>query len=194
MLELCKIQDSVFEILETELPKNLTYHTVDHTKDVYNVALERAAIYKLNESDTLLLGIAALYHDIGFIQVYDGHEEAGVRIMRSYLSNELTEHQLNQIEGMIMATKTPQYPHNLMERILADADLDYLGREDFMEIDDLLFSELLAYGKVADRKSWDELQIDFLYKHEYHTGYARFHRKSLKDQRLTELKQLQEMI
>lgn len=188
MLELCKIQDSVFNVLETELPKDLTYHTVDHTKDVYNVALERASIYRLDEYDTLLLGIAALYHDIGFIRTYDGHEDAGVEIMRSHLSNELNESQLGQIQSMIMATKTPQVTHNLMERILADADLDYLGREDFKSIDDRLFTELLSYGKVSDRKSWDELQIDFLRRHEYHTGYARFHRKAFKDQRLLELK------
>ncbi len=188
MLELCTIQDSVFKILETELPKDLTYHTVEHTKDVYNVALERAAIYRLDEDDTLLVGIAALYHDIGFIHTYDGHEDVGVEIMRSHISNDLNERQLSRIEGMIMATKTPQVPHNLMERILADADLDYLGRADFKTIDDRLFLELLTYGKVSDRKSWDELQIDFLRRHEYHTGYARFHRKAFKDQRLQELK------
>ena len=194
MFELSKIRDSVFNILESELPKDLTYHTVHHTKDVYNVAIKRAAIYKLNESETFLLGIAALYHDIGFIHVYDGHEEAGIEIMRSHLSKDLNEDQLSKIQGMIMATKMPQQPKNLLERILADADLDYLGREDFTKIDDCLFSELLSSGKVADRKSWDELQIDFLHKHEYHTGYARFHRKALKDQRLKELKQHQAMV
>ena len=37
---------------------------------------------------------------------------------------------------LILATKVPQKPKNKLEKIICDADLDYLGREDFDNISD----------------------------------------------------------
>ena len=75
-----------------------------------------------------------------------------------------------------------------MERIICDVDLDYLGRNDFYEISDLLYKELLERSTFFDRTQWNNIQIEFLEKHTYHTEFARRKRQGLKEQRIAELK------
>jgi hypothetical protein len=48
---------------------------------------------------------------------------------------------------------------------MCDADLDYLGREDFYEISDSLKNELIKFGKISGDRQWDQMQISFLEKH-----------------------------
>jgi hypothetical protein len=55
---------------------------------------------------------------------------------------------------------------------MCDADLDYLGRDDFHEIADLLRRELREHGKLDSDKQWDEIQIKFLEQHTYFTQSA----------------------
>jgi hypothetical protein len=49
-----------------------------------------------------------------------------------------------------MATKLPPNPKNLLEKIICDSDLDYLGRSDFIPVSNTLFEELKACTK------WDQ--------------------------------------
>jgi hypothetical protein len=73
---------------------------------------------------------------------------------------------------MIEATKLPQSPHTLSEAILADADLDSLGRIDFFIRSEELRREHTAYGSVAARDEWYEQQHRFLCEHRFHTAAA----------------------
>ena len=73
---------------------------------------------------------------------------------------------------MIRATRIPQSPKTHLERILADADLDYLGRDDFFEVGDRLFTELHLLGKIASKAEWDKLQLEFMQDHSYFTKTA----------------------
>lgn len=68
-----------------------------------------------------------------------------------------------------MATKIPQNPQNILEQIIADADLDYLGRDDFEVIADSLFQELRQREMVADLETWNKIQVKFLESHQYWT-------------------------
>ena len=83
----------------------------------------------------------------------------------------------------------PQQPKTLLEEIICDADLDYLGRDDFYPISNGLMSEFIAYGIVKDAKSWDELQIKFLTAHKYFTKTAIETREANKQLRLAEIKE-----
>ena len=70
---------------------------------------------------------------------------------------------------MIMATKIPQSPATLPEMIICDADLDYLGRDDFESISNTLKTEFLIYGIIKDHDEWDRLQVSFFNSHQYFT-------------------------
>ena len=72
--------------------------------------------------------------------------------------------------------------------IMCDADLDYLGREDFYEISDSLKRELMEHGKIETDKQWDEMQVPFLEKHQYYTETNKRRRQPNKLKRIAELK------
>lgn len=120
-----------------------------------------------------LLATAALFHDAGFLKCAKGHEAESCGMAKAILPGyQYNANDIEQICGMIMATQLPQSPHNLLEQILADADLDYLGREDFFTIGDKLYQEFCLSKTINDRNEWNKLQIDFIKEHTYFTKTA----------------------
>jgi hypothetical protein len=95
--------------------------------------------------------------------------------------------QLNTICGMILATRLPQSPNGKLEKILCDADLDYLGRSDFYEIGGRLFAEMKRLGVVDTEREWNLIQKTFLESHRYHTTFSQTHREPEKLKRLQEI-------
>ena len=183
MISFPEIQKLVIEELTTRLSPRLTYHNVDHTLDVLKQAELIAGKEGItNKEDLLLIKISALYHDIGFINVYSGHEEESCRIARPELESFGFSHiQIEKVMGMIRATKVPQQPQNLMEQILCDSDLDYLGRNDFFTIGEGLYEEFLVKKIVENYQDWNLLQIRFLEKHHYFTQTSKQRRQKQKE-------------
>ncbi|TWR25585.1 DUF2179 domain-containing protein [Mucilaginibacter achroorhodeus] len=156
--------------LKTELPAHFHYHNIDHTLDVYNAAASIAEKEKLSEIDKRLLLVAALYHDSGYLNQIKDHEKASCDIARDALPNfGYTSEEIDRICATIMATQLPQQPKDYLEEIICDADLDYLGREDFISTGNKLYLEMKALGGISDKKAWDALQITFLTQHRYFT-------------------------
>lgn len=189
-MDIEKAEEYVFEKLEESLSDTLFYHGLHHTIDVSNAVLQIAIAEGIHDKETLhILQTAAFYHDLGFISTYLGHEEESCRLARVSLPNfEYSEEQIEKICGLIMATKIPQNPTNHLERIIADADLDYLGREDFWAISRSLYEELHEREMVTDIDSWNKIQIGFLENHQYWTETAKQWRNPEKLKRIKELR------
>lgn len=180
----------ILDKLRTELPPHLSYHSVEHITDVFVACKELAASEKVTGDELTMLLTAALFHDTGFLVQPKDHEEISCTIAREYLPRfDYSEAQIGLICGMIMATKIPQQPHSLLEQILADADLDYLGRDDFFTIGNRLYEELSVYGLLDNERAWNELQVKFLEKHHYFTDTAKRLRQAKKDENLALVKQ-----
>lgn len=160
--------------LERELSPLLVYHSLWHTTDDVVLATIRLAdLENVRGEDRVLLVTAAFYHDIGFLKIRVGHEDASIEMAREALPQYgYQPHQIDTIAGIIHATQLPQSPHNLLEQILADADLDALGRDDFFVRNQLLRQELDNYGIPATEDEWDEIQLSFLEGHHYFTPSA----------------------
>jgi len=190
MVDIQTIQTHIMQKLEEGLPSYLTYHNIGHTKDVLKQSMILAKEEGIEDAeDILLLQVSALYHDVGFVQTYDGHEEKGCEIARAELGKfGFDEAQIAVVCGMIRATRIPQSPKNILEQIICDADLDYLGRPDFYTIGDGLFKEFLHQGIVQNDVDWNHLQIRFLDAHRYFTKSANQKRESAKQQHLVEVK------
>jgi uncharacterized protein len=126
---------------------------------------------------------AALFHDSGFIETRDGHEAESCIIARQHLpSYGYQPVEIELICDMIMATRIPQSPQTYLEEILCDADLDYLGRDDFFSLSKRLFNELSFEGLVKDENEWDRQQTDFMEGHHYHTSNSVKLRQSKKEE------------
>lgn len=169
------LEEYVMNILEEKLPKNLYYHNLKHTIDV-TVQVEIIGRKEgVNAEELLLLKTAALFHDSGFINTYKDHEEEGVKIAKEILPNyDYTPEQIEQVGEIIMATKLPPTPKNLLQQIICDADLDYLGRVDFIPVSGNLFKELKEYNMLEDDiDKWNQIQIKFIENHSYFTKTAK---------------------
>lgn len=191
-MDIEKAEEYVFDKLEESLSNTLFYHGLHHTVDVSKAVLQIAIAEGIHDKETLqILQTAAFYHDLGFISTYQGHEEESCRLARVSLPNfEYTDEQIEKICGLIMATKIPQTPTNYLERIMADADLDYLGREDFWNISRSLYEELHEREMVTDIDSWNKIQVLFLENHQYWTETAKQWRNPEKLKRIEELRKI----
>ena len=181
----------ILQYLKEQLPDNLTYHGLHHTLDVLDAALKIAASENLSEDEIKLLRIAILYHDAGFTAKYKNHEDKGCEMVRKNLpAFGYSDKEIEIVCGMIAATKIPQNPHTLLEKIICDADLDYLGRNDFHKISNTLFEEMKIYNHLHDEKEWNKIQKKFLGKHQYYTEFGKKNREHKKQQYLQEIRQL----
>lgn len=185
-----EIHHRIFQLLETELPSFLSYHSPLHTAYVIEQAELIASHENINSNELILIKIASMLHDIGFIQQYKNHEEAGCQIAIQLLEElSFSQHEIDQVCGMIMATKIPQSPRTKSEKIVADADLEYLGTDLFVPVSRLLFQELHYIDDALTSAEFQRIQIDFLTNHTYHTDFCIRHREPKKKHHLQQLKE-----
>ncbi|HKI87677.1 MAG TPA: HD domain-containing protein [Draconibacterium sp.] len=183
-----KFQEFITRKLQNELSSELTYHGIHHTMEVFNVCGQYIERMHIPEHNAYLLRSAALMHDTGYMNTFDNHEEESIRIAREILPNwNYSENEIEIICGIIRATKVPQKPTNLLEQIMGDSDLDYLGTDAFYKISETLYNELLAFNKISTHEEWDMLQVKFLQNHRYHTDFAKKYREPVKQKYLNEL-------
>lgn len=172
--------NQIENFLVANLPPHLCYHSIEHVRDVVEKVHLHGTSEGLGEEDLHLLKTAAWLHDIGYIWDESNHEQRGVEFAREYLPTwGFSDESINVICGMIMATRIPQSPNTLLEQIICDADLDYLGRDDYFPISRKLFEEI-NHSKIITEKEWKEIQIKFFEKHEYFTNSAKQKRNKVK--------------
>lgn len=183
----------ILDKLGRELPGKLTYHGVHHTLDVLFITEELCYLESIDPYETLLLRTAALFHDSGFTITNVNHETLSCQIARENLPRYgYSDDEIERICSMIMATRIPQTPRNFLEKIICDADLDYLGRDDFYDIGATLFEELKAYNILKSEEDWNRLQVRFLENHHFFTPTNVERRTARKQHYLEELRKLVE--
>lgn len=189
MLEYETLKQRILGLLDEQLPGELYYHGTHHTVDVLEVCNQYIEREKIGDRDALMLRAGVLFHDFGFTRSFENHEKNGAYLAEKILPEfGFSKEEIEVVKGLIMATRIPQSPKTLLERIICDADLDYLGRDDYYPISKTLFMELKSLDKIADEKQWNELQIRFLEAHEYHTNFAIENRQPEKEKRIEELR------
>jgi predicted metal-dependent HD superfamily phosphohydrolase len=184
------IKDKVLHTLAACIAPGFTYHNVQHTAEVLS-NVERIAKEEgiTDDRSLLLLKIAALYHDMGFLVINKGHEEVSCQMARHDLANgTFSKEELDTICSIIMATRVPQTPTNHLEQIICDADLDYLGRDDFEILSNKLMLEYLQQGIVTTEAEWMAVQLKFIESHHYFTKSSQRNRNPKKLKHLENLK------
>lgn len=159
--------------LEKELPAHLTYHNAQHTKDVIRVVQQLAKAERIGGYELDILRTAALYHDAGFLEGYDDHEELSCKLARESLPQFFYQHEdIEQVCRLIMATRITRQPSDRLEAILCDADLSYLGTDSYFPVAESLFLELKHMDKLTSWEEWQKLQLNFLEGHRYYSRTA----------------------
>jgi class 3 adenylate cyclase len=174
LIQFTDIQELILDKLERELPEFLFYHNVKHTVDVVTEVELIGWAEGCSDEEILLLKTAALFHDAGHTVSYDDHEYQGTLLAQEMLpAYGYSDEQIERICGIIMSTRLPPRPSNILEQIICDADLDYLGRSDFIPVSNTLFEELKAQDKITNLNDWNKMQVKFISGHQYFTATAR---------------------
>ena len=169
----------------------LYYHQYNHSLEVMERAMYLWEKEKVSAEEIEILWIAGLFHDTGFVIQYDDNEEIGSKIAENYLKTTLySKKNIKKIKRLILATK-PSYktPVDLLEKIIKDADLDNLWRDDFFEKKDKMKLELETIREIKMRNpEWDHGSLQLLREHKYYTDTQKKERweKKIKNREILE--------
>ena len=170
-----KSYDFVVNLLKEKLSANFKFHSIDHMREVLKYVEIIGNDYSFNEDDMNLLRVCAIFHDIGYLNVYKGHEEEGVSIAKKFLfENKINGSQIQIIANAILATKVPQNPKDIYSKILCDADLINLTYDNYFESAELLRQEWIKTGfaEMSERE-FHENSVRFFKMHRFHTEYGK---------------------
>jgi len=166
-----ELQVAVTEAFNKELPAKLTYHSLRHTEAVVKECRLLATAADLGPDDTEALLLAAWFHDTGYLDVYDGHEFCSMERAGAWLAaHGAHASRVQLIKDLIKATHRDSTPETELQKLLVDADMSNLARDDFRSSAELLRTEWeLVLGKSYSNPEWAELQLNFMLAHKYHS-------------------------
>lgn len=164
----------VAEFYRTHFSDKYIFHDFQHTKEVVEATKQIAAGYELLETEVEILTLAAWFHDIGYIEGAEGHEERSCKYAKAFLEeNNYTADQVAVILECIRATKIGAIPDSLLEKILCDADLSHLGSKMYWEHCTRLRQELfLTQNIVMSEHEWVNFELDFITHQQFYTEVA----------------------
>lgn len=179
-----EIKEYVTKLLQDGLSKNLFFHSINHTmQDVLIYCEILAKNEKVDDDEMYLLLIAALFHDTGYIFQYDKNEFIGQQIAEKNMKLfGFDSKEIERVKQIIAVTEVDfslGYPvqnpdkNDILQKIICDADLLNIGREDFFDQTENLIKEMQARGKSFNRNKWWDTQYKFLINHNYFTSSAR---------------------
>ena len=187
------VNNYIRELFRDELPGGIKYHDADHTlhpiKGVVAVANRIAISENISEHDRELLIAAAYFHDTGYIREYDKNEPIAARMAGRILKLiGYKPDEVEKVQKMILSTNLELEPRSHIEKILCDADLDHLGREDFFKLDGKLREGRRSRGiDVSDDANWYKGTLKILEKHHYYTESQKKLRKKEKQKNIKRL-------
>tara|TARA_Y100000996_G_scaffold343843_1_gene281497 strand:+ start:1503 stop:2105 length:603 start_codon:yes stop_codon:yes gene_type:complete len=176
----------VYKDLSNKLDSKYHYHNLHHTKRVINSAKQIGNHYNLSRDDWRDLLTACLLHDYGFIKSHIDHEEIGAQISKEILPGYyFSDDHIESVSSLILITKVEEKPSNLLESIIRDADLEYIGSGDFEKISEYLKKEWLECGVVDNENQFYKIQYEFLLSHNFYTAYMQ---EKGRDQKIKNIK------
>lgn len=166
------------------------YHSYEHAIDVMQRAIYLSEQENLPVDEIEMMALAGLFHDTGFIVMYDKNEPIWAKIASNYLKSiNYDKNKIKLIEQIILATD-PDYtnPKNIYEKIIKDADMDNLWRDDFQKKSNDIKKELETVKKIKIKDpEWHHSLVDLLISHKFNTDIQRKERDKKKQENLNKM-------
>jgi len=163
--------------------KHCIFHNYSHTKETVAAGKEIAAGLQVSNDELETVLLACWFHDLGLLYALENHEEKSAEEAEAFLKkNAVREGKIKAVKACILATRMPQRPAAILEKIVCDADISHLGKENYFEKNTLLRQEFeLNQDRSYNDMEWWLLNKNFFQEHQYFTPYARQHYNSQKD-------------
>lgn len=175
-MDILKIsEDYAKNLLKDKLSSAYTYHNLDHTIQVVDKIKILAKEENISPEDTENLLLAGWFHDLGYVDNADNHEEESRKIASDFLKqHQFPEERIAKIGELILATDKFYKPKNHLEEVIKDADLYHLASDDYFRICENLRQEIKeVHHQKFSKLKWAELNIVFFSKHQFYTNYAK---------------------
>lgn len=188
-----KAEQFVFELFKDKLNSNYTYHNFLHAQFVASKIKEIIEAEKVADEDAEMLLIAAWFHDTGYIDGDENHEQKSAEIAEGFLkSNRVGAEKIQQVKQYILATHLGTEPQTQNEMIIRDADCSHIGDVAFEQISAQLKKEIeLKTGKEISAYEWIQQNYNFLLNiHRFYTDYAQEKWQSTKLKNVFKIREL----
>ena len=175
-MDILKIsEDYAKNLLKDKLSSVYTYHNLDHTIQVVDKIKILAKEENISHEDTENLILAGWFHDLGYVDDADNHEEESRKIASDFLKqHQFPEERIAKIGELILATDKFYKPKNQLEEIIKDADMYHLASDDYFRICENLRQEIKeVHHQKFSKLQWAELNITFFAKHQFYTKFAK---------------------
>jgi len=171
---LLEVEAYVTNFITEQVPKEFSYHNIQHTLNVVEAVIEIGSQLELTDQQVYLLQLAAWFHDTGYDKGPQDHEERSAKYAQTYLEKEsLSKSDIATVLGCIRATKIPQTPQNLLEQIICDADLSHLGKSNYWDRCSRLRQELNQTQNISmTEQEWIDFELNFMNRQKYNTSIA----------------------
>ncbi|MEQ8704875.1 MAG: DUF5706 domain-containing protein [Phaeodactylibacter sp.] len=162
------------ERFQTGLTTDHQYHNQGHTERVCKAVLELGKAERLTDSQLQVLELAALFHDLGFTETYEGHEAVSRQLADRFLSGQGYADDLKaEVLNLIDVTFPPKVPQTQLEKIMCDADLSNLGSPDYFEYLEALRHEWKTFlNQEYTDEAWYKLNYKFVKNYRFYTAAA----------------------
>ncbi|WP_027382611.1 Pycsar system effector family protein [Epilithonimonas caeni] len=183
-MDILKIsEDYAKNLLKDKLSSVYTYHNLDHTIQVVEKIKILAKEENISPEDTENLLLAGWFHDLGYVDDADNHEEESRKIASDFLKqHQFPEERIAKIGELILATDKFYKPKNHLEEVIKDADLYHLASDDYFRICENLRQEIKeVHHQKFSKQQWSELNIVFFSKHQFYTKYAKENWQPIKE-------------
>ncbi|WP_026713925.1 Pycsar system effector family protein [Flavobacterium daejeonense] len=182
-----QVQDFVYNLLKDKLSSSFLYHNFNHTTDVVSAVKTLAQSESMDDKTIEMLVVAAWFHDTGYVNEPDNHEEASVQIAAEFLkANGKSEDYIAQVSAFIRATVYHNIPQSIEEKVIKDADFFHFTTENYCDRCELLRSEWknVKCKQVSDLE-WAQENLNMLTQcHQYYTDYAKENWQPLKEKNI----------
>jgi predicted metal-dependent HD superfamily phosphohydrolase len=172
---LSKAEKYVSKLLTEKLPKGMLFHTLEHT--VYVVEGVRIIGHEsgLSETDQRLTEFCAWFHDVGYLDSKNEHEEKSIEYALAFLKeNGVSGSVVAQVRECILSTDVSIHPHDKLSEVLCDADMRHLAGPSYFKQIELLRKELSSgMGFKIKKSQFDLLNSQFFKMHTYYTAYGK---------------------
>ena len=172
---LTKTEEFVYHLLIKKSPQDNVYHNITHTKEVVEAAQDIGIGSNLSKQDLEIVLITAWFHDVGYIDSAEEHEEQSAKYAKAFLNDSnYPKENTEKVISAILATKLPQEPKAQLEEVLCDADMQHLGKKTFFDKSELfrVETEKRTGQKLSDLE-WLKYTLDFFTKQRFFTKYAK---------------------
>lgn len=166
-------EDFIREYFAENVPAKFVFHDFEHTVQTVAAVRLLGEGFQLDERELLIIQLATWFHDTGYAQGPEDHEERSCGIAGRFLTGKLPAEDIETVLTCIRATKVPQRPTNLLEQVICDADLSHLGMDIYWQRTGKLRQEfVLTRNRIMSEEEWVDFELNFMLGHEYHTVVA----------------------